>query len=175
MKFPQSSLTEQAGAIMRIVETTPDCTPYKVLVAFKNARSTYWSSSTGSVYSVIGKLEKAGHVELSEIVANPRQAKAIRLTKKGRVALEDWVLDTATAVATGYDPFRLRLPVLARLTRERRGGAIQEWIAALEEQRASLEKAIRSLTVSQSHEPEMTLMLVNTRIDWLKKTYPDEI
>ena len=121
-------LTELESCVLGIVWQRGPCTAYAVRREFTTSSSSHWSSSAGSIYPVLGRLEVLGLIEAEEASWGAGSKKRYRATAAGIASLKSWIgppLSEWTGAAT-FDPIRTRMYFLAALTPARRRRFVEE-------------------------------------------------
>ena len=121
-------LTELESCVLGVVWQRGPCTAYAVRREFTISSSSHWSSSAGSIYPVLSRLETLGFIEAEEASWGAGSKKRYRATAAGVTTLKAWIgppLPEWTAAAT-FDPIRTRTYFLAALTPARRRRFIDE-------------------------------------------------
>jgi DNA-binding PadR family transcriptional regulator len=118
VKKAKRHLTELENCVLGVVWQRGPCTAYTVRREFTLSSSSHWSSSAGSIYPVLARLERLGLIEAEEASWGAGRKKQYRATAAGLSALKEWIgppLRDWTAAAT-FDPIRTRTYFLAALT-----------------------------------------------------------
>jgi len=110
-------MTELDWTILAIIDRDGPMSAYDVRKVFAESLTPGWSSSTGSVYPAIRRLEAAGMV--SSNLEGSRKRRSLRVTRSGRSAVRNWLssTDLETAAPTP-DPIRTRMYFLELLSHE---------------------------------------------------------
>lgn len=133
-------LTELESCILGVVWREGATSAYGVRAHFAGSTTVTWSSSTGTVYPAIRRLREGGLVE-ADPPTGPRRSELLRLTPKGRQALEAWLTNVAPELgASTADPIRTRVQFLDAVNVECRKEVLSEYRAATQ---AAIEKLER--------------------------------
>ena len=127
--------SELEGVVLGILHGLGPCSAYRVRRELKASPSTHWSASAGSVYPLLGRLEKSGLVRGASDPADGRGRRLLSLTAAGRRAHRDWLLTTSSpAVAANVsDAARARAFSLEALPPRDRVRFARQTLAALEQ------------------------------------------
>ena len=167
-------MTELDFTILAIIARDGPLSAYDVRKVFSRSLTSTWSSSTGSIYPSIRRLEKARHVASSS-PKGARARKTIRVTPAGRAALDRW-LEAITPDMAGPapHPVRTRMYFLGILNSAKRSALIRKAIASTrsavseaERRRAAREGAERA-NVIQHLASEGVLYELRGRLRWLE-------
>lgn len=107
-------LSELEGAVLLEIELRGRKTAFQVRKAFLRSPTIDWSGSAGAVYPAIARLEREGLL-VSQLQADNRGTKRLKLTKLGLEAMHSWATDPELATNLGADPFRTRLDYITAL------------------------------------------------------------
>jgi DNA-binding PadR family transcriptional regulator len=133
-------MTELDFTILAIIARDGPLSAYDVRKDFAQSMTPTWSSSTGSVYPSIARLEAADLIAASN-PEGPRSRKALSITAAGRVVLDPWLTGmTAETAAATPDPIRTRMFFLMLLEPSRRTEVV---LTAIESTKAALDDAQR--------------------------------
>ncbi len=144
-------MTELDFTILAIIARDGPLSAYDVRKVFARSLTSTWSSSTGSIYPSIRRLEKARQVASSS-PKGARARKTLRVTAGGRAALDRW-LEAITPEAAGPtpNPVRTRMYFLGILSSAKRSAIIR---SAIESTRAAATEAERRRASRVSDERE---------------------
>jgi len=166
-------MTELDFTILAIIGRDGPLSAYDVRKVFANSLTPTWSSSTGSVYPSIGRLEAAELVSASR-PEGARSRKALTITAAGRAALDPWLTGITPEIAAATpDPVRTRMYFLMLLDPRRRREIVR---VAIESTRAALGEAERRRSarpIGDGDEfrrlaSEGVLFELRARLDWLR-------
>jgi DNA-binding PadR family transcriptional regulator len=167
-------MTELDYTILAIIARDGPLSAYDVRKVFAQSLTSTWSSSTGSIYPSIRRLEKARFVA-SSAPKGARARKTIRVTDAGRVAIENW-LNAITPEMAGptAHPVRTRMYFLGILSPAKRSAIIRKAIVstqsaatAAEQRRDARSDASRAELV-QLLASEGVLYELGGRLRWLE-------
>ncbi len=104
-------LSELEGVTLGLVRQHQPCSSYAVRAQFLASPSTRWSASSGSIYPLLRRLEKAGLIAAVRDEADGRGTQRLSITESGVEALRSWVTDGVRpeTVAGVSDPLRSRI------------------------------------------------------------------
>jgi DNA-binding PadR family transcriptional regulator len=167
------SLSSLELSILCLIWLRAPCTPYAVMRMIAEARSSYYKSRAGSVYTVVRRLESFGL-----LAPHPEHPRQIVVTPAGEAELKAWIAGPISDddLMHTVDWVRSRLFAVQLLAPAERTRVIDDAIAGLE----------RVLTAAQAltHKNEeigepygvlATMGLVyetQARIDWLRHIRP---
>lgn len=122
MKKDQRALTELESCVLGVVWQRGPCTAYTVRREFAVSNSSHWSSSAGSIYPVLARLEGMALIEAEGASWGSGSKTRYRATAAGLSTLKQWIGPPLEewAVAATFDPIRTRtyflgaLPLAAR-------------------------------------------------------------
>ncbi|HEX7832043.1 MAG TPA: PadR family transcriptional regulator [Thermoanaerobaculia bacterium] len=118
MKKTNRALTELESCVLGVVWHRGPCTAYTVRREFAISSSSHWSSSAGSIYPVLARLESLGLIEGEEATWGAGTKKHYRATDSGVATLKEWIGPPIEewAAASTFDPIRTRTYFLGVLT-----------------------------------------------------------
>lgn len=138
-----SRLTELECAVLGVVWRIGPCSAYAVKKAFEPATSS-WSSSPGSIYPLLKRLEAAGLVAARQEAWGRRGKALYSVTPAGFGSLQRWVIEIPDwAGATPADPIRNRTFFLDALEAGARVDFVAQATAATLSAIDDLNQAIR--------------------------------
>ena len=166
-------MTELDLTILAIIARDGPLSAYDVRKVFARSLTSTWSSSTGSIYPSIRRLQTAGHVAAAS-AKGARARKALRVTKSGQVAVDAWLRDITPAIAGPTpSPIRTRMYFVGIVDGEKRTAIIRRAkestsaaIAAAERGRAERSAAGTS-DLLQHLASEGVLFELRARLEWL--------
>jgi DNA-binding PadR family transcriptional regulator len=131
----ESTLSELEGAVLAMVWREGPVTPYALRKLARASRSPHLSTSTGSIYPLVERLEARGLIEGEATFQGKREGTGYRITRTGLAELRAWIACPASAVASGalVDPIRTRLTMLSALPPGRRRAVVAHMRRALED------------------------------------------
>jgi len=118
VKKTKRALTELESCVLGVVWQRGPCTAYTVRREFAVSSSSHWSSSAGSIYPVLARLESLGLIEGEEATWGAGTKKHYRATAQGIATLKEWIGPPLEewSVASTFDPIRTRAYFLGVLT-----------------------------------------------------------
>ena len=167
-------MTELDYTILAIIARDGPLSAYDVRKVFARSLTSTWSSSTGSIYPSIRRLEDARLVASSS-PKGARARKTIRATAAGRTALDDWLQAITPDIAgPAPHPVRTRMYFLGLLSSAKRSAIIRK---AIESTRSAAAEAERRRTARANAEhddivqhlaSEGVLYELRARLQWLE-------
>lgn len=167
-------MTELDYTSLAIITRDGPLSAYDVRKVFAGSLTATWSSSTGSIYPSIRRLEKARYVASSS-PKGARARKTLRVTPAGRAALERWLEEITPEMAGPTpNPVRTRMYFLGILSSARRTAVLR---TALKSTRAAATEAERRRAsrvgaerdgIVQHLASEGVLYEVRARLEWLE-------
>jgi DNA-binding PadR family transcriptional regulator len=124
MDRPLSQL--ESHVLARIAHEGP-ITAYRIRQLFASSPTEALSSSTGSIYPVVRRLERWGLVESSSVGADLRGTRDLVCTPAGRRRVRDWLESLEGACLLPEDPLRTKALFLDQLDATDR----REWLEAV--------------------------------------------
>ncbi len=151
-------------------------TPYRVRKHSEGSRNHAFSSSTGSIYPAVRRLERDGLLR-SRADARGQQARSLlSITAMGQRALEAWLTPPLgdEAFAVPNDPLRTRLYFLQCLKPAQRRRFLDGVIQGLEQRQPKLRAyadsfPARGKTLISNIVARGTLRAANARLGWLRE------
>ena len=127
-------LSELEGVCLGIVRKNDPCTAYRVRLELKEAPSSHWRASAGSVYPLLARIEEEGFIETTSDKQDGRGRKYMTVSKQGRAALKKWLLagTDPELIASVTDPIRSRMFFLDLLGASQQVRYIDTLIEAVE-------------------------------------------
>ncbi|MCH8867810.1 MAG: helix-turn-helix transcriptional regulator [Proteobacteria bacterium] len=127
-------LSELEGVSLGIIYKEQPCTAYHVRSELKEAPSSHWRASAGSVYPLLARLEAEGLVSTTTDKNDGRGRKLLKVTTEGRQSLKAWVVAGADQdlISSVTDPIRSRTFFLDVLSAAERGEYLDQTIALTE-------------------------------------------
>ncbi len=111
---------------------------YDLSKAMERSTGHFLSASYGSLHPALRKLEKLGHVTVTEEVANGRRKKVYRITESGRAHFRAWMGQDLVAERVA-EPGLLRLFFLGHLDPEEREALLVRFLREMEQAAEELE------------------------------------
>ena len=167
-------MTELDYTILAIIARDGPLSAYDVRKVFARSLTSTWSSSTGSIYPSIRRLENGGLIASSS-PKGARARKTIRATPAGGAAIDGWLAGITPDIAgPAPHPVRTRMYFLGILSPAKRSAIIRKAIestrsaaAEAEQRRASRPHATRNDIVQQLAS-EGVLYELRARLQWLE-------
>lgn len=137
------ALSELENVVLALIWLRQPCTAYSVRKAFDESLSAHWSSSAGSIYPLLRRLERARLVAAQSLAGDKRGARQLRLTSRGVAAARAWLTPPLPdwSVLIGHDPLRTRVRFLGMLESD----AANEFLA---DARQKLDQAVAEIRKS---------------------------
>lgn len=172
-KKDKTATTELEAAVLGVVGRDGPCTPYTIRQHFLESPSPRWSGSAGAIYPLVRRLETRKLVRSTAGARGRRSQRNYRITRRGRTALNRWLLSSiAQSNATLIDdPLRTRMLFLGALPR----GQVLTFVSdALGVMRRALHQAQQDLKESPAPKDPFAhfaarnaLLLTRARLKWL--------
>jgi DNA-binding PadR family transcriptional regulator len=149
-------------------------TPYTVRQHFARSPTSRFSSSAGSIYPALERMESAGLVRSSADARGAQKRRLYRLTKAGKARLRGWFAAPGPPeLEAPHDPLRTRLYFIEQLTKAQQRRFLD---AALEGLEAQLREDRRYVRGYADEGPERLsrmvaeggLALMRARLRWLR-------
>ena len=166
-------MTELDYTILGIIARDGPLSAYDVRKVFARSLTSTWSSSTGSIYPSIRRLENAALVASSS-PKGARARKTIRATPAGRAALDSWLGGITPDIAGPTPhPVRTRMYFLGIVNPAKRAAIIRKAIestrsAAAEAQRRRANRANAAGDAVEQLASEGVLYEIRARLQWLE-------
>ena len=174
VNFMQYGLTELEGAVLSEIHHRGALTAFKVRKAFQDSPSIEWSGSSGAVYPAIRRMTESGLIQ-EKLMAQARKVNHLSLTQAGIDSLNQWIVAPRRATSVGLDPFRLRAGLWPYLSPEVRKEGLQRVKGEIEVEIAHLRAYLETLDLVERRRVELSIILQETRLQWLALHWPDEI
>ena len=172
MAKDERTLTELENCVLGVVWQRGPCTAYTVRREFQISNSSHWSSSAGSIYPVLARLESLGLIEAEEASWGARGKKHYRVTTSGAASLKTWIgppLPDWAGAAT-FDPIRTRMYFLAALPPARRRRFLEEAERITRAELARFRESVH-MNAEDPHERLASLGIIyelEGRLKWLQ-------
>lgn len=169
-----AELTQHEGHVLALIWRWQPTTAYFVRRSLEKGLASSFSSSPGSVYPTIERLERRGLVSSVAAQDDGRKTEQVRCTETGEIALRSWVRTIHKSDLLPEDPWRTRMTFADVLTHSER----IEWLRSL---RTAAEDQL-ALIVEQSrtdNPPVVVLSFVNAihsvraRLAWINHALAD--
>jgi DNA-binding PadR family transcriptional regulator len=137
--------TDLENVILGVVLKRGPCTAYMVRMEFERSPSSHFSSSPGSIYPIVRRLEARGWLRSEAGRRGKQRRRLYSLTTAGRRALRGWLTPPLpdSAIGMTLDPLRTRVYFLAALPRRQRAAFFEHATKRLEQQIASARVDLR--------------------------------
>lgn len=166
-------LSELEGVSLGIIYKQQPCTAYRVRSELKEAPSSSWRASAGSVYPLLNRLETEGLVVTTTDMNDGRGRKLLKVTAEGRKSLKAWVVAGADRdlVSAVTDPIRSRTFFLDVLSAAKRAEYLDQLITLTEsylsETKDRLEQGKESGDLYDYLGSLGAMKVTEARLDWL--------
>lgn len=176
-KTSKRILSELEGVCLGIIYRRQACTAYRVRRDLKEAPSSHWRASAGSVYPLLARLEDEGLVTMTTDTDDGRGRKLLKVMAKGRKALGDWINAGADPeiISSVTDPIRSRTFFLDVLSSSEQLDYLRKAIALTEryliETQARLEQGSKDDDRYDHLGALGAVKVTEARLDWLKQVY----
>ncbi len=167
-------LSELEGICIGIVANSGPCTVYIVRSELKKSPSAHWQASAGSVYPLLARLEVDGLIAAVDDPEDGRGRRLLRLNRKGKAALRNWIKAGATPklLSSVTDPLRSRMFFLETLNAKDQLAYLDKTIELMQ---AYLKKTQVRLAESEIGDDRYdyygamgATRLTQARLEWLK-------
>ncbi len=134
MTTRRRKLSELEGISLGIIYKQQPCTAYRIRSELKEAPSSHWRASAGSLYPLLVRLEAEGLVATTTDKNDGRGRKLLKVTPQGRQSLKAWVMAGADQqlISSVTDPIRSRTFFLNVLAAPKRREYLDHLIALTE-------------------------------------------
>ena len=166
-------LSELEGVSLGIVCKQQPCTAYRVRGELRDAPSSHWHASAGSVYPLLTRLESEGLLTTTIDKNDGRGRKLLKISAKGRKALSSWVKSGADPelISSVTDPVRSRAFFLDVLDSSQRkellDGMIVQMQHYLQQTRTHLEDQADKGDLYDYFGSLGAVRIAEARLDWL--------
>ncbi|HEX8251655.1 MAG TPA: PadR family transcriptional regulator [Thermoanaerobaculia bacterium] len=128
MAADERELTELESCVLGVTWQRGPCTAYVIRREFAISSSSHWSSSAGSIYPVLARLESLGLIAAEETAWGTGTKKQYRITPEGLTVLRAWIGPPLPAWVgkPTFDPTRTRMDFLGALTPAKRRRFVAE-------------------------------------------------
>lgn len=167
-------LTELEGVCLGIINKQQPCTAYRVRCRLKEAPSSHWRASAGSVYPMLERLQQEEFLTSERDVDDGRGRQLLSVTQTGRKALKVWLLagNERDLIASVTDPIRSRSFFLDLLPAQRRKKFIDELIVKMEDYLAETEQHLALKSASSDRDEYLgslgAVKITEARLEWLE-------
>ena len=166
-------LSELEGVSLGTVFKYQPCTAYRVRCELKDAPSSYWRASAGSLYPLLTRLQDEGLIATELDENDGRGRKLLRVTALGRKSLKEWIMVGIEQglISSVTDPIRSRAFFLNVLGRHKQIEYLDELISRMEnylsETRAYLETKSKTDDLYEYLGSLGAMKVTAARLDWL--------
>ena len=109
-------MTDLELCVLGIVWLRGPCSAYAVRCELAESTSSFWSSSAGSIYPVIRRLQAAKLIAARPVPSDGRGKRLLAATASGERALRSWLTELPAWIGmVGLDPVRARMNFFAVL------------------------------------------------------------
>ena len=172
-------LSELEGVSIGIVDQNEPCTAYLVTQKLKEAPSSHWRASAGSVYPLLARLESEGLISSVEDKRDRRGRSLLSVTPRGRRALVNWIekgLDIEVISST-FDPIRTRTFFLGALSLKDRIDYVERLARLMDNYMADVTAHLKGKSKSEDLFDYLGSLgaerVTAARVDWLKTVMND--
>ena len=170
------NLTDVEAVALAIVRRSGPCTSYAVRKSFEVSPVSRFSSSAGSIYPLMKRLEKRGLIAGESDSTGDRPRTLWHCTNEGEAALRSWITrPIEPGECLPFDPLRTRMLFLKVLPARQR----VSWVRTAQEH---VEQAIETLKCYQDESPlerdvffdlahDSCLSMLRMQQRWLSKAH----
>ncbi len=174
MTTRRRKLSELEGVSLGIIYKQQPCTAYRVRCELKEAPSSHWRASAGSVYPLLARLEADGFVAATTDRNDGRGRKLLKVTTQGRRSLQAWIIAGADQdlISSVMDPIRSRTFFLKVLSAPKRQEYLDHLIVLTEsfllETKDHLEQKKKTGDLFDYLGSLGAMKVTEARLDWLR-------
>ena len=163
----ESSLLE--NLVLARVDRDGPITAYRVRALFEASPTDSLSSSTGSIYPILRRLEQRGLIERGP-KSDGRGTRLLKATEAGAAQVLRWLLSDTGSRHLAEDPLRTKASFVGRLTPASRRKWLRRAIAASTAKLEQVEEFFRRQALPEVDfwANENALRLMRARIEWLQ-------
>jgi DNA-binding PadR family transcriptional regulator len=167
-------LSELEGVSLGIIFNQQSCTAYRVRSELKEAPSSHWRASAGSVYPLLARLEAEGFVTTTTDENDGRGRKLLKVTAQGRRSLKAWIVAGVDRdlISSVTDPMRSRTFFLNVLSAPKRREYVGQLITLTEnflvETNDHLEQTKKTGDLYDYLGSLGAVKVTEARLDWLR-------
>ncbi len=171
----QRLLSELEGVCLGIVRTHEPCTAYRVRKELKEAPSSHWRASAGSVYPLLTRLEGEGLIEATADRDDGRGKQLLRISRKGSRVFKHWILAGANTdlISSVTDPIRSRAFFLDVLSETELSSYLDDLITQMEAYFAETVARMEQARASDDRFDYLGSLgaanITEARLEWLHK------
>ena len=173
MNKKRRPLSELEGVCLGIIRRRKSCTAYRVRLELKEAPSSHWRASAGSVYPLLARLQKDELIKATADSQDGRGKQMLAISRKGIIALKQWIKagNKSDLVSSVTDPLRSRTFFLDVLTESQRLDYLDDLIGHMEsylaETKLRMEKTDQEVDQFDYLGSLGAFRLTEARLDWL--------
>lgn len=166
-------LSELEGVCLGLVRQHDPCTAYRVRQKLKEAPSSHWQASAGSVYPLLARLEDEGLIATTSDKADGRGRRLLSITKQGRASLKRWMLagSSRELISSVTDPIRSRMFFLDMLAVSQKLPYLDKLISEMEiylaETKAHLDETSKTDELFDYLGSLGAVKITEARLEWL--------
>ena len=174
MRNNRRRLSELEGVCLGIIRHRKSCTAYRVRLELKEAPSSHWRASAGSVYPLLARLEHEGLITATVDGQDGRGKQLLAISRKGTTALKNWIRAGCEKdlISSVTDPIRSRTFFLDVLTQAQQIEYLDTLIERMESYLAEtllrLERADKDSARFDYLGSLGAFKLTEARLDWLR-------
>ena len=167
-------LSELEGVCLGIIRKHESCTAYRVRLELKEAPSSHWRASAGSVYPLLARVEEEGLIETTSDKKDGRGRKYMKVSRQGRASLKKWLLAGADPelISSVTDPIRSRMFFLDLLGASQQAGYIDTLIEAVERYLAKTRDHLENVSEADNLYGYLgalgAMKITEARLEWLR-------
>jgi len=167
-------LSELEGVCLGIVRKYDPCTAYHVRMKLKEAPSSHWKASSGSVYPLLSRLEDEGLIETAADTSDGRGRTLLSITRQGRASLKKWLVAGASQnlISSLTDPIRSRMFFLDALPAAQQATYLDKLEAEMERYLTDTERHLANQSQVEERYNYLgalgAVKLAEARLAWLR-------
>ena len=168
-------LSELEGVCLGLVRQHEPCTAYRVRQKLKEAPSSHWQASAGSVYPLLARLEDEGLITTTSDKGDGRGRKLLSITKEGRASLKKWMLagSSRELISSVTDPIRSRMFFLDLLGVSQKMPYLDRLISEMESYLAETKKHLDETSQTDELYDYLgslgAVKITEARLEWLRE------
>ncbi len=167
-------LSELEGVCLGLARQHEPCTAYRVRRKLKEAPSSHWQASAGSVYPLLARLEEEGLITTTSDKADGRGRRMLGITKQGRASLKKWMLagSSRELISSVTDPIRSRMFFLDLLGVSQKMPYLNRLISEMESYLAETKKHLDETSKTDELFDYLgslgAVKITEARLEWLR-------
>lgn len=128
-------LSELEGVVLGIINKTQPCTAYTLRNKLKQAPSSHWRASAGSIYPLLTRLTSEKLLSSARDTNDGRDRDFLSITKQGLLSLKAWIKTGVeqNIISSVLDPVRSRMFFLDVLSASERIAFTEQLITAMQQ------------------------------------------